>query len=126
MILRSNQTVAGLKRYMTKYITKSCSGEFKSDRCGIETRIGGHIHVSRRKFKSDRCGIETVFSICAILPVAMFKSDRCGIETFVATVGNSSDIQFKSDRCGIETSDPVPFCFEGPQSSNQTVAGLKP
>ena len=54
----SNQTVAGLKHYISTYHGKHCR-KFKSDRCGIETIFSKKHENAAMRFKSDRCGIET-------------------------------------------------------------------
>ena len=75
---------------------------FKSDRCGIETKVVHPVSAQCLEFKSDRCGIETTLSGSDVFQMASFKSDRCGIET-----GHP---------------DAVPAVWF---RSNQTVAGLK-
>ena len=57
-LLRSNQTVAGLKQTPAEPAPKE-QKRFKSDRCGIETLISNGLKTIDNLFKSDRCGIET-------------------------------------------------------------------
>ena len=146
-LIRSNQTVAGLKRIYGSGSGVSGSG-FKSDRCGIETLMQSNTHTCIRtrfksdrcgietrlrdneipgglRFKSDRCGIETIYRRYMAQDKSEFKSDRCGIETYHHKDEHPIGFGFKSDRCGIETLYHCPLIYHVLLRSNQTVAGLK-
>ena len=76
-------------------------------------------------FKSDRCGIETRIDLIQLLIDILFKSDRCGIETLMIIVfrldprdrSNQTVAGLKPEQCALL--DTGLIC------SNQTVAGLK-
>ena len=122
--IRSNQTVAGLKRTRAASVLGVTTGSNQTV-AGLKQRNNDLPNIIARKFKSDRCGIETMNppaisirlkgsnqTVAGLKHNEVVQHDResgssnqtvAGLKHREIHSGQNCRTSFKSDRCGIET-----------------------